>query len=215
MRFHAPFLPRKLPTRKNAYYTDFRHLADRVYFRRAETRSFYQNIENEYIETDSIVIADDNQTAFWVLTNEGVGGISSAQVNDAVDKVSGIDSERVDTGAGASLRTTLTHIYGITQNWSGEVILVLYWKGASAGNIYYRIRDNATIWYLWRVVPLGGGVASWRRFIFLLDAPDASSGAIDWSIIKDLLIYYFLTLGETHRLDRQVIDTELLIIKNF
>ncbi|MFC1941896.1 carbohydrate binding domain-containing protein [Chloroflexota bacterium] len=78
-------------------------------------------------ETTPLIIADDNQAAFW----EGKGAIQLS--NDSLQIVSSADSLKIAVDEGNEKRWHLEHNYTIPQDWSGKDFISLNWYGGNTG----------------------------------------------------------------------------------
>ncbi len=188
---------------------------------RAFSESLEFVVENAREECSPLVVADDNQSAFWIPFVSGHGSIGKPVFHDDPgEKVRGANALRVEVGEGPYSEWGLAHWYKEPQDWSAFDFISFYWYGRGDGAEY-------TFWVMapdtknrLRFI-FKDEWAGWKRVILPLKAPDGSyvvngitihkhtKGAPDLSQV----LYISLRLGGGNpnlkgvwRLDRLVVD---------
>jgi hypothetical protein len=159
-------------------------------------------------EVSPIVIADDTQTAFFSVADEGGGGsIGSTLSDDSVDKMTGVDCLLITVGAGIKLHAEVNHTYPSNQDFSAYNIVRFQFKGSNSGRTC-RLRFPCPNWTNYFVYTFTDNIVGWRQFIIPMSQFTIAAGAPSWTTVKQSnFIIESAANGETYRLDRIVFTT--------
>ena len=157
-----------------------------------------------------IVIADDDQTAFWTVHQESSGSKSLAISDETTIKHKGTNSLKLAISAGAYDVCAIYHIYSSYQDWSRQDFITFWWYGTNSnGSIPIE---------LWSDQRLSGGsnfyqyvfidnFFGWRRLIFPLKVPYQTFGSPSLSTVKEIWIWaHPIAIGTPAYLDRITVD---------
>ena len=160
---------------------------------------FEFTIDNDAEESNSAVVADDDQVSFWKVIGTGKGNIGvPVLANEAENKVEGSNSLRIEIGEGNYLWPYLVHAFNEPQDWSHYDFMSFYWYGygdnrrydlqlseANSDNFLYTFWDT---WEGWRkvIIPLRMDTGTTKTAGIRISK--AVSGEPSWSNIKQILI---------------------------
>jgi hypothetical protein len=98
------------------------------------------NMEEADAEVLPLVIADDNQAAFWTPYQNIAGSYDITLSNDTTNKTSGSNALKSEVNAGSYMYVGYKKDYGASyQNWSAKSKIRFAWYGANSGlTIYLR-----------------------------------------------------------------------------
>lgn len=153
-----------------------------------------------------IVLADDQQTFFWIpysaVENGGIVGSSILSADNSVKK-SGNDSLRIEIPNGTFRYSGISHVYESMENWSKYDYLSFYWFGGNTGNTFYievRSPDSKNRFVTSIIDDFNG----WKQLFLSLD--DFSKiGNPSWTEVKELLMFTDGKSGTWH-IDYLILD---------
>jgi len=92
---------------------------------------------NSLDENEPAILADDDQTAFWIAKAWGSGTIGVPElVDDEEMKTHGSSALRIEVGDGDKARWAICHYYDPGVNWTGYDFISFYWYGHGDGGSY-------------------------------------------------------------------------------
>ena len=163
------------------------------------------------IEVSPIVVADDNQAAYWSTYTAGVGSYDIALANDTVHKLVGVDCLALTVGAGTKQTVGIQKDFGSNQNWSTEQFVRFRWTGQntnlswtlvlycpdSSNKRYMSFTDNF----------LGTQIVSLPYSSFTTNA-----GSPNWATVRQAFLYTNPTAAATWYLDRVIVDVPPTVV---
>ena len=88
-------------------------------------------------ENEPVILADDDQTAFWIARAWGSGTIGVPKlIDDEGTKTHGSNALRIEVGDGDKARWAICHYYDPGANWAGYDFVSFYWYGHGDGSSY-------------------------------------------------------------------------------
>jgi hypothetical protein len=142
------------------------------------------------LEAKSIVIADDNQTDFWVPTSWGYGSIGTPTLtNDNTAQINGTDCLKMVIGAGSEANWGLYHDYYPAVDWRGKETFCLYWNGANTG-LKFTIEISAPNAVSQQLFSFNDNFLGWRKLVIPFNKFEGmQSKTFDLSKIGRIYIY--------------------------
>lgn len=162
-------------------------------------------------ETNSSIIADDDQVDFWTVSGWERGNYRFSISNETTIAKKGSNSLRIVLGDdGTYASPMMYHDYDPTEDWSSRESVHLWWYGANTNTKYrvYIYGPNTSNYKGWDFADVPNG---WRMiYIPLNRLPHASSGTLDLSRVCRVLISAVTPdCSGTTYLDRIVVDVEM------
>jgi hypothetical protein len=159
-------------------------------------------------EVSPIVIADDDQTAFWT----GVNGAGTVTLTDDVDiKYSGTNSLKIDFVNPQLGTTGIYHLYPSNQDWSSKNKIRFWMYGGNTGKKYQLGISNdttasSTIGVGWHTV-ITDDFTGPKIIEIAFRSFAVNSGAPVLTAIRRVVFKAVLTVGSsTIYLDRMLVD---------
>ncbi|HIE22845.1 MAG TPA: hypothetical protein EYP68_01280, partial [Candidatus Korarchaeota archaeon] len=110
---------------------------------KAQFRDYSIEITLDNDEGKGLVLADDDQTGFWIASGIGFGNLDTPLLSDVEEGISGRNALRIDVLEGMGeenyAQWQISHVYNVPQNWSSYDFLTLYWYGHGDGSRYVLI----------------------------------------------------------------------------
>lgn len=160
------------------------------------------NFDVSDIEVSPVVIADDNQAAFW--TNDAAKMVVT---NETTIKLHGVDSAKIvclnETDLGG-----IIHTYGGAQDWSAKNKLSFDFYGANSGHEFWILVYVGSVSHIFGVSFIDNFIG-WKHISFPLSSFSVLAGAPAWSGVTSILfVAGQASTSGTVYLDRVIVDVD-------